>query len=484
MLLRAWQFVVSGVLLFSSSQAFAAIQDHNWCSYESHGFEIISDLRPDRARELQVYLEQFKSAAQFALNLQAAKLPERAKVLAFRRQRDFKSLTQSGKYIGFMQPSLTQSILVLGASKPAKLRNQVAAHEYVHYLMRYTSKAFHPMWYEEGMAGYLSTLRMSGKGIILGEVPNNMFKNLNVKKLNLKQLLSENSQAQWNRAKTSRFYQEAWLLVHYLKHGPHTQNQLTDFIQQLNNGENSEIAFKRSFNTSIKSMQKALMHYAQRPRPFKRTLAYTAPATVAAQASHCLSPYEVRETLGSAMQEHNPNWAAEMYILQLSLHPDDLQALTHLSEIYASLGDTLKASEIAKSALVKYPDNASSQIQYANLIAAPCLAKTSPECFGNLKLAQNLYRKALRTASDRTDGVFGMGITQLFLGRPGEALKYFQVAYLKAPWAPILNFYLGETHREIGDQVNARLYLSRANYWAIEPGMQRLSAKAFSLLEK
>ena len=478
------QLVVASTFFLFAHITFASVQDHIWCSYDSGSFQIISDLKPERAVQLHSFLERFKLAAQLALGLQDIKLPEQVKIIAFRSQRDFQTLTQTRKYVGFMQPSLGQSTLVLGASKPSTLRNQVAAHEYVHYLMRKTSKAFRPMWYEEGMAGYLSTLRVSRRGMILGEVPNNLFKKVLPRKIDIKQLLSENSQAGWGQKKTGRFYREAWLLVHYLKHGPHSPEQLSNFIQQLSDGVESQIAFLNAFNTSFKSMQKSLQVYAQRPRPAYTTLAFTPPSAISTSAPHCLSPYEVRHTLGSALQSHNPNWATEMFLLQLAQHPEDLPALTHLSEIYASQGNTVKATLIAEDALAKYPDQASSQIQSANMLVSSCLSNRSVECFEKLKRAQTLYRKALRANSDRIDGVFGMGMTQLFLGRPGEALKYFQVAYLKAPWAPILNFYLGETYREVGDQRNARLYLSRANYWAVQPGIQRLSIQAYSLLEK
>ncbi len=478
-----WQLSSSCIILFICSLSFAAVEDNAWCRYESAYFELSTDLKAERALHLHNFLEQFRVAAQVALELQDEPPLERVQIIAFRRQRDFKTLTGTSKYIGFMQPSLTQSILVLGTSKPGALRNRVAAHEYVHYLMRKTSQDFHPMWYEEGMAGYLSTLKIGRKGIVLGEVPENMFNNIVGRDIDLEQLLSENSQSRWSQRKTRKFYEEAWLLVHYFRHGPHTQDQVNNFLQQINNGADNETAFRESFSTNIRNMEKALAVYARRIRPFQQSIAYTPPASTPQPDTRCLSPYEVRATLGRAMQVHNPDWAIKLLVKQLSHHPQDLSALTHLSEIYASTGDSDKAIRLAEATLDKYPNHPSSQIQLANMIVSTCLAKRSDVCFKKLKFAQNLYRKALRNTPERIDGVFGMGMTQLFMGRPGEAIKYFQVAYLRAPWAPILNFYLGETYREIGDELNARLYLSRANYWAIQPGIQQLSARAYALLQ-
>ena len=44
-------------------------------------------------------------------------------------------------------------------------------------------------------------------------------------------------------------------------------------------------------------------------------------------------------------------------------------------------------------------------------------------------------------------------------------MNYLQVAYNKAPWAPSINFYLGEGYRIIGDK-RAATYLSNARNWA------------------
>ena len=158
--------------LTTSTIVGANVDDRNWCITYTDHFEMVSDLPRDRALELVVQLDQFRSAASALLPGGSQEAAPPIKLVAFKRARDFATVFNSTHVAGFTRPSLDQSLLASGPDPSGEHLSRNIFHEYVHYLVRSRAAINLPIWYEEGFASYLSTLSIDPAGIVtVGRMP-------------------------------------------------------------------------------------------------------------------------------------------------------------------------------------------------------------------------------------------------------------------------------------------------------------------------
>jgi len=60
-------------------------------------------------------------------------------------------------------------------------------------------------------------------------------------------------------------------------------------------------------------------------------------------------------------------------------------------------------------------------------------------------------------------------------------VNYLKVAYARAPWAAVINYYLGESYRLMGDS-RATIYLENARNWAVEDIWRLLAEESLRLI--
>ena len=124
------------------------------------------------------------------------------------------------------------------------------------------------------------------------------------------------------------------------------------------------------------------------------------------------------------------------------------------------------ASVLIEEALAVDPGNAEAMVLAADLSVQGCLFDRSEACLSRWQAANRSYRAALRQDPSRYDGILGVGLAELYRGRPGDAVNYLKIAYSRAPWAAVINYYLGESYRMMGDS-RASTYLENARNWAV-----------------
>jgi tetratricopeptide (TPR) repeat protein len=103
-------------------------------------------------------------------------------------------------------------------------------------------------------------------------------------------------------------------------------------------------------------------------------------------------------------------------------------------------------------------------------------------CAEKWRRAVKLFRSGIRQDPQRFDAVLGLGLSYLHSGRPGDARNYLRIAYQKAPWAPHINFYLGESYRLIGDR-RAVVHLTNARNWSTQKIWRSLAEAALDELD-
>ena len=271
----------------------------------------------------------------------------------------------------------------------------------------------------------------------------------------------------------------AWALVHFIELSH--QVGLEDRRGQLNAYLRATIPpFEATFRASYAELERELRRYAKRGTlPTVRLP--RADATMPAGDVRCLADQDREYELASGMMERNPE--AALAILE-ALHAGDSQDARYLIGLSAANYELRRFPEslgYAEQAFAVAPRDPAAQIEYATKLVHGCVMVRAPGCRAKWNQAVKLFRSGIRQDPQRFDAALGLGLSYLHSGRPGDALNYLKIAYQKAPWAPHINFYLGESYRLIGDR-RAAAHLTNARNWSTQEVWQRLADAALAEL--
>ena len=138
----------------------------------------------------------------------------------------------------------------------------IVVHEYGHVML----SRFHdpPPWFNEGFAGYYSSIRIFNKWAVVGQPPEGFITVLaNEKLLPVTILFSAtHSSPLYNDQENHRslFYAESWLAVHYLWSN-HMQDQLHRYLDLTRHGLAPSDAIQQAFKMTPAEFDKALEQY-------------------------------------------------------------------------------------------------------------------------------------------------------------------------------------------------------------------------------
>ena len=197
------------------------VEDRRWCRTITERFDLVTDLSPRKSAALLAGLDRFHTAASALLPGRPLDPPASPQLLVFKRARDFAALFDLPNVVGFMQPSLQQSLLALGPDRQGLHLHTFAYHEYTHFLLRSRAMLNLPAWYEEGLATYLANLHVDKDGLVtVGRGPHALLRFL-VKQpqTRLERLLDGRFRLSGRpHDELSHTYALAWGVVRFLHH--------------------------------------------------------------------------------------------------------------------------------------------------------------------------------------------------------------------------------------------------------------------------
>ena len=213
-----------------------ALASPAWRLTRNADFEIYTQTADPQALATLTWLEQLRTF--FDLN-QSEKRPVR--VIIFASEQEYQPYRLRSAADAYFVGNGNQEYIVLGVGNPAKLG--LAAHEYAHLVLRARGNQF-PPWLAEGLADFLSTLRVSGHSTELGGVLTGRVRILQTRSwMPLEDLLAVSPEAKerQDRSTAGLFYAESWALTEMLllspKYGPAFQKTFafpTDDIVAVN----------------------------------------------------------------------------------------------------------------------------------------------------------------------------------------------------------------------------------------------------------
>ncbi len=460
-----------------------------WCATDTAGFRLISDLGAEEQLALITTLNRFEQVAAPFLPGAAAARRNALKLVVFRQRGDFLALTGKRQFAGYMQPSLQTNRLLVGPIRGDLL--ETALHEYAHYLLRNRTGVSLPRWFDEGLATLLGHAAFTDGEARLGELPTRRLEDLldrrrenRTAQQKLNRTLETTAVETLAGDRVNEFYDLSWLLAHYLYFDVYADDLAARRIPDSGLGiylAEGRVSLYEHLDTSPRQLLRRLSRHL---KTWDRTT-YT--ATMDGNGSpgevsfRCLSDLERDLEFARAIHTQNPGKARallEPHLLDRDEPPaQDAEVVLRIvlarTELAADRRD--RAQTLIDQALALDPENAEAMVMAADLTVDGCLFMQEEACLTRWQQAGSLYRAALRIDPSRYDGILGMGLARLYSGAPGDAVNYLKVAYARVPWAAVVNYYLGESYRQVGDS-RARIYLENARNWA-ETDIWRLVAE-------
>lgn len=334
---RQASFLLAALWLLLPLCTAAYASDEKWISVRSQNFLLVGNAREKEIGRVAAHLEQFREVF-------AQLLPEGHRgssvplvIIVFKDDKSygpFKPLSQeepSADVAGYFQSGQHVDYITLSADEQhARGTHSLAFHEYVHLLVK-NNFGRAPLWFNEGLAEYYGTFRISnnGKTVTVGEPVKQHLRTLSEHELlPLETLFTVNNEsAHYNKPdKRVVYYAQSWALVHYLLsgRGGERRPQVSRYLELLRNGSQVDDAFRQAFQTDFGTIEKEFQQYV-------RSGLYASQATTLGQRlrfdvkveSAALSEARTQFYLGDLLLHINQPEAAAQYLQKaIALDPE------------------------------------------------------------------------------------------------------------------------------------------------------------------
>src|SRR5713226_9083260 len=239
----------------------AAPAAEQWLKLQSSHFELYTTAGEKKGREAVLYFEQVRDFFQRTRGAARAMPGTPVRIIAFRSDKEFEPYRFNAASTAFYLEGYDRDYIVMRSISPEYY--PVAVHEFTHLLVKHTGAEL-PIWFNEGLAELYSTLKPTGKKVMVGEVIQGRFYYLQQHKwLSLEALTSadHNSPYYNERDRAGFFYSESWALVHMLNLSSEYRPQFSKFLNLLASGVTASSAFWQAYAKTIDQVQKDLEGY-------------------------------------------------------------------------------------------------------------------------------------------------------------------------------------------------------------------------------
>lgn len=383
-----------------------------WIKFETPSFELYSSAGASAGSDVLRRLEQVRTVFEEQTG-QHALAPLPVRVMVFASESDFRSLEPRRSAAGFYRSGTERDYIAMLAG--AADLHRVAAHEYIHLLLRHTGGHV-PVWLNEGIAEAWSTLEVRGGEVRAGDpIPSH------VAKLRAEPLPPLSSLFRAGAGTVS--YPQAWALVHMLAFSEMYRERFPIFVSLVVSGSDPELALRQAFAQSVNEVESRFGAYAARGR--FSSVRFPAESdrvrvTGAAQPVSALHADLLRWELLVATGNYERSDA-----LLRRLDPGN-------PEVQQALGDAAQRRKEDAQALEHYRramalGNRSAQLPYDYALVRRALGATDAEIIPDLQRSVALDGRLF-------DPQFLLGYLLLKVGRPGEAVEPLRRAVQLRPW--------------------------------------------------
>ena len=457
-------------LAFVSDHTTVAAKD-KWISVRTKNFFMLGNASEKEIRQVAVKLEQFRDVFTRLFPKIRFNSPVPTTVVVFKSESSYDPFRPNSNTAGYFQPGpdvnyITLTTEVNGRQDPFS----VIFHEYTHLLVKNTFPNA-PVWFNEGLAEYNSTFKITDdQKIALGTaIGNHVFLLRESKILPLKVLFEvDHKSPHYNESKKQGiFYAQSWALMHYLLIGKAGRvDQLAKFLDLLNANVAKDEAFQQAFGMPFEAMEKDLRNYVKQDRynvlnghfEQKLELDTNAQATVLTEA-------EAQAYLGDLLL-HSYRPDAITYLQKaLKLDPNLAMAHASLGMLYFRQGKVGEARASLERAVAANSQNYLAHYYYAFTLSRHSPTETTPNSGYTpeiiAKIREHLQR-AIALRPDFPESYNLLAFVSLVTGENvKEAIASLKQALSVSPGRPDFSFTLAQLYMREGDYKTSRQMLEQ-----------------------
>jgi Flp pilus assembly protein TadD len=268
------------------------------------------------ARRALAVLDQLRTL-ESAWDAKHGRLPDATpplRVMLYRSRAEFSPFQLTAANLGLFQSGADRDWLMVLDSGESGMR--AARHEWVHRAHHHSTPVL-PLWLEEGLAEYWSTIEAAGGQARLGKMVPDHIRLLNQSRwLTAAELFGATKQSDWYRDErlSGVFYAQSWALVHLLGQHPDWKGKLDPFIAAIASGGSPAGAFHQFWGrTPDQAVEEARLRVRQ-GAPGWETIDLPPPGDGGAPQSAPLSEPEATLMKAEALLACNRTGEAQLLI--------------------------------------------------------------------------------------------------------------------------------------------------------------------------
>ncbi len=363
----------------------------------------------------------------------------------------------------------------------------IILHEYTHFVLNNGMITGYPLWYNEGFAELMSSVRTHENMVVIGEMPKLRVPSFQYGVwIPIEKVVSASGYDSVMRDEVHMLYAESWALVHYLAldraSSGAIQAELTRYMRLVESGVEPVEAFEDAFGDRTGLVGLKIKRILEKRGKLQvigipiENLKYdrTEPT------DRIPTEVEVAIRLGQLHLVNQNGKAAELdFAAAVALDPNAPRAL-------AGLGDALKFQKKWQAAEPYFykaveidPDDPMNQLDLAEFLHDKALkASSSQERKELLASAREIYARC-RALDDGIPEAWAMeGVTYLAPGEnPREGIAMLEHALGMLPSSPIILRSLAEARVALGQDRMAAKLITRAYANQLEGGLEKSTQK-------
>jgi tetratricopeptide (TPR) repeat protein len=462
--------IVTFCVLIVVSQPTTVLAKDNWISVRTKHFFMIGNTGEKEIRQVGLKLEQFREVFTRLFPNMRFNTPVPTTVVVFKSHSSYAPFKPHANTAGYFQAGPDVNYITLTTELDGRQDPfNVIFHEYTHLLVNNTFENA-PLWFNEGLAEYYSTFKMTDdRKVDLGyPIGNHVYLLRDSKMLPLSTLFEvDHKSPHYNESKKQGiFYAQSWALMHYLLIGKAGKvEQLAKFLELQNTNIPMDQAFQQSFGMPYETMEKDLRNYVKQNRynvinghfEHKLELDTNTDATPLTEA-------EAQAYLGDLLL-HSYRKDAYTYLQKaLKLDPNLGMAHASLGMAYFREGKVDEARASLERAVALNSQNYLAHYYYAYTLSRQSpegepVSGYTPEV---AKKIREHLQKAIALRPDYHESYNLLGFVSLVSGENmPEAIEALKKALTDSPGRHDFSFTLAQIYARTGDYKTAQQMLEQ-----------------------
>lgn len=436
-----------------------------WVIATTPHFEILGAMSQEETLALARELERFHRLVHTMADVTAYEWAIPTQIFVFDRKVRYRRYAgPRARSVGFFRPGLRANMIVL-SNPPGRMDAlTIGLHEYVHQLTRGGEQTTLPIWYDEGLAEFLSTARERDGMMIVGSIPRSRVAPfVGGAWLPFDRIISVRGYGDLGRREAGSFYLQSWALVHYLTldraNGRSLKRDLARYVTLTRLGVSADEAFEEAFGEDTTYVGRRIEEMLEDQEwrvigiPLDRLEGDRAEAVVRRPG-----PAEVAVRLGSlALSSNRLEVADEKFRSALSLAPDLDRANAGLGDVLKFAGELEAAEPHFRRAVELGPNGVLNVLDLGEYLYEAARAQSSAvERRRLLGEARAEFRRAIELEPTNPEAWAMLGWTHLAPGEdPRRAITPLERGLALLPSSVRLHLLMAEARLALGDDRRA-----------------------------